>query len=403
MANEEHLALLKQGVEAWNTWRKRNPEEQPDLSGANLRGASLSEANLREANLNLANLSGADLSEADLRKADLSGGDFTGADFSRAYLIRADVVRANLSGADLSGADLIRAHLRKADLSQADLSRANLIEADLSGAELGHAYLNGASLSGAELADANLSGANLTKANLSGANLSGASLNEANLIRADLSGADLVRADLTRSNLIRADLTKANLSEANLSEAQALSTCFMAADLTGACIANWRIDPLTQLQGATCHYVYLKHLRQLGYTERCPSDPDLEFAPGEFVQRFQTASATVDLSFQSGINWKAFFQCFQDLRAEYGKENLAIQTIERKGNTPLMIRLEVGLEVDRPAIEHRAHTLYDKKLQALEAEYRESSQMQDDQMMAYRQKSADMTEIAKLLASILIL
>ncbi len=26
MANPEHLAILKQGVEVWNEWRKRNPK-----------------------------------------------------------------------------------------------------------------------------------------------------------------------------------------------------------------------------------------------------------------------------------------------------------------------------------------------------------------------------------------
>jgi hypothetical protein len=26
MANEEHLAQLKQGVEAWNAWREKHPE-----------------------------------------------------------------------------------------------------------------------------------------------------------------------------------------------------------------------------------------------------------------------------------------------------------------------------------------------------------------------------------------
>ncbi len=67
MANEEHVALLKQGVAAWNSWRAENRDVQPDLSGANF-----SEANLRAANLSGANpsrgeqLGGADLEEANL-------------------------------------------------------------------------------------------------------------------------------------------------------------------------------------------------------------------------------------------------------------------------------------------------------------------------------------------------
>jgi hypothetical protein len=36
MANEEHLARLKQGVEAWNQWRMANLEIQPPLAGAHL-------------------------------------------------------------------------------------------------------------------------------------------------------------------------------------------------------------------------------------------------------------------------------------------------------------------------------------------------------------------------------
>ena len=36
MANPEHLELLKEGVDAWNTWRERNPDVQPDLKGADL-------------------------------------------------------------------------------------------------------------------------------------------------------------------------------------------------------------------------------------------------------------------------------------------------------------------------------------------------------------------------------
>ena len=34
MANEEHLAILKQGVKAWNKWRRENPMIEPDLISA---------------------------------------------------------------------------------------------------------------------------------------------------------------------------------------------------------------------------------------------------------------------------------------------------------------------------------------------------------------------------------
>ncbi len=46
MANPEHLAKLKQGIEAWNEWRKTNPEIVPDLRYAQLEGTDLSEADL---------------------------------------------------------------------------------------------------------------------------------------------------------------------------------------------------------------------------------------------------------------------------------------------------------------------------------------------------------------------
>jgi hypothetical protein len=38
MANDEHVAILKKGVEAWNVWRRGKPDICPDLSGANLHG-----------------------------------------------------------------------------------------------------------------------------------------------------------------------------------------------------------------------------------------------------------------------------------------------------------------------------------------------------------------------------
>jgi hypothetical protein len=38
MANPKHLAIIKQGVEAWNDWRSAQHRVKPDLRGADLSG-----------------------------------------------------------------------------------------------------------------------------------------------------------------------------------------------------------------------------------------------------------------------------------------------------------------------------------------------------------------------------
>ncbi len=126
MANEEHLAILNQGVIAWNEWRSENYDIEPNLRQADLCWVDLSGANFRRATLSNAEFRGADLSGADLFRAKLVEADLYGADLSGAGLIEADLREADLRGADLNAADLSRA-----DLSRADLSRANLEEVTL--------------------------------------------------------------------------------------------------------------------------------------------------------------------------------------------------------------------------------------------------------------------------------
>jgi uncharacterized protein YjbI with pentapeptide repeats len=187
MANEEHIARLKEGVAAWNAWAL-------SLAAADLSGANLSDANLIDANLS----------------------------------------RADLSGADLSGADLSRAALHLANLSRARLSDADLVDAKLSGADLKGADLSRADLFNALLIGANLIGADLVDANLIGANLIDADLNRAHLGDAKLGGADLTRANLIGANLIGANFKQANLSDANLTEAVLAETIFADLDLSSA-------------------------------------------------------------------------------------------------------------------------------------------------------------------------
>ncbi len=186
MADEEHLKILKQGVEQWNKWRLENAIK-PDLGGANLIGANLLRAYLIDAYLSFADLSGANLIDANLSGANLIGTNLSGANLGGAYLSGANLIGAYLSGANLSGANLSFANLGGAYLSGADLSGANLI-----GAKLIRAYLGGA--------------------NLSGANLSGAKLIGGNLIGANLTSADLTDADLSRTSLVETDFTNATIT-----------------------------------------------------------------------------------------------------------------------------------------------------------------------------------------------
>jgi len=212
MANDEHVALLKQGVDVWNQFREENPDiRRPDLFGADLKRAKLTGADLRGADFARANLSGAHLA------AHLSGANLTGAHLGSAKLTGADLRGADLTGADLKDADLREARLGRANLAGANLVRANLTGADLRRACLREAFLFKANLGNTDLIEANLREARANQVDLRGSSLCGADLRGAALVGAvltlaDLTGADLSRADLDGTPLVSADLTGADLT-----------------------------------------------------------------------------------------------------------------------------------------------------------------------------------------------
>jgi uncharacterized protein YjbI with pentapeptide repeats len=192
MANDEHVALLKQGVGTWNAWRNQNSEIYPNfLCQASLTKANLNRASLTTAHLTSEHLISTPLFAADLREAGLKEADLSGADLIQADLKEADLRIATFAGAKLAMANLSGANLREANLDMANLWGADLTGADLSGADLREANLPGANLSGANLYGASLTGANLREANLREANLREASLQVATLVGTDVTGADL--------------------------------------------------------------------------------------------------------------------------------------------------------------------------------------------------------------------
>ena len=334
-----HLAAKNATIDLiWKYWRRRFSDVQLDLR----------KAYLDSTNLNLFDLSKSNLSESCLNDAVL--------------------IKANLSRANLENASMIKANLKEADLSEANLSYANLIGADLRGANLSYANLSGAVLSVSLLRGANLNGSNLVGAILNGANLMEANLQEVNLEGVDLEGASLNNANLVRSNLRNAFLYRTEFLNADLS----------SANLTGACVESWNISSTTILHDIECDYIYLKAERgEHGLTlfERRPSNNNAYFTFGEFAALVKRSIETIDLIFVDGIDWKAFFASFQELRRKYDADEFNVQAIERK-EASFVVRLEVSGTTEKSVIEAAAKELYSEQVKKLEFQYQQQLSLQ---------------------------
>lgn len=243
MANNEHLKILQQGIDAWNSWREANPGIRPDLSWADLSNMSLSGGNFRYANLSWANLSGADLTwiildNADLTKANLTGADLSEANINEASLFRAELINANLT----------RAYLKKSNLESAILQNANLCEANLNGANLSFSYLRQT---------------DLTRASLVGADLRKANFDETILVGADFTKANLFKIEKLNVNFGRAKLNKANFRYANPFQRKlvlSLAALFFILLILGAAYFFWNNffgSLIIAVPGEVKSYVYL--------------------------------------------------------------------------------------------------------------------------------------------------
>ncbi len=421
MANEEKVALLRQGYEVWNAWREKNPDAEIHLSGADL----------RQANLHKSNLSAADLSNADLYKVNLSYSRLDGADLRKASLSYARLDSANLFSSNLSFSLAANAIFRSANLQNSDLSNANLTSAkfheanlqntNLKNANLCYSYLKGsdlscanltsseflfsdlrnvnfcqsnlelAKLSEADLSFANLRSANLVKADLISSKLHHADLSYSNLRQASLQCADFAQADLISSILEGADLGSANLSWANLSSANlqganliavsALGTIFKNALLTGACIADWQIGSSTILQEVECKYIFRAINSRGIFTERRPSNnPEEFFKEGEFNQLFQVSQDTVELILRREVNWSAFASSFGEINTKVfdaSGQELYLKKYEVLGGG--LVRLEVAVPPgsNNQAIHDDLERGYNQQIARLEGEVKARTEMLD--------------------------
>ena len=159
MANPEHLAWLREGIDRWNA-RRQSQTFQPDLESANIskvfgaedrenihstqraqaRGINFSFANLRGSRLINIDFTGANLNMADLSGASLVNSVFTGAGFFETGLRDTKPRSANFNGvtficSELDGAHFVGADLRGAQLWRCSLEGTHLCNADLTGTD----------------------------------------------------------------------------------------------------------------------------------------------------------------------------------------------------------------------------------------------------------------------------
>lgn len=175
MVDSKQLEILRQGVDAWNDWRKAHRDKAIDLS---------------KANLSPANLQGVDLSDANLERASLR----------EAKLLSVELLRASLRGA----------HLQEANLQSGIFSGANLSGANFEGADLAGAFLGGVNLSNANLQEADLRLADLWGTDLRNSNLNYTSLVSTRFVQTQLAGSTFLDAILDDTVFVSVDLSKAN-------------------------------------------------------------------------------------------------------------------------------------------------------------------------------------------------
>ncbi|WP_315786797.1 pentapeptide repeat-containing protein [Fischerella sp. JS2] len=286
--------------------------------------------------------------------------------------------------ADLTNADFTGATLKNTDFRKANLTRTRFYEAK--------------KLDFARVGDTILAKRNILNLLVTG-NGRGKSYFGANLKGANLIGADLKEANLKDSDISQATFQGANLEWANLTLTQAVGTDFSSAQMTGVCVEAWNIESTTNLDNVDCRFIYLLENPKPGTDDRERRPGSGEFQPGEFTKLFEEVFNTVDLIFRNGIDWKAFVAAFKQVQVENEDTELAIQSIENKGDGVVVVKVAVPVDADKEKIHSDFTHNYQLALQAVEEKYKAQLQAKEHEIVIYRQQSAEMTEIVKLLAN----
>ncbi len=234
LSMNDAAALIHQGPDSWNTWRKQNPSARPILDGIeltrlNLSGIDFSSLSLQRAVFSQCDLSHANLTSADLRHAQLKENNFTAAkliavffqmaDLSDSNLTDANILTASTQGARLDGIDFRGHDLQGLDLRSCSLMACNLSGQNLTKADLSHACLDRSKVEGADFSQAILNHTSARGIDFSQVKLESTSFKKADVSNSSFKQSRLNRIDFSQANLSHCDLRGAIIKQLNLTKA----------------------------------------------------------------------------------------------------------------------------------------------------------------------------------------
>ncbi|MGM3304584.1 pentapeptide repeat-containing protein [Anabaena sp. WFMT] len=285
-------------------------------------------------------------------------------------------------GADFTDADFTGATLKNTDFRNANLTRTRFYEAK----KLDLARVDGTILTNRAVIDLLVTG------NGRGKSYAGANLRGANLI-----GADLKEANLKDADIIEATFQGACLEWANLTLSQAVGTNFTNAHMTGACVEAWNIEITTILDNVDCRFVYLLEYPKPGTDDRERRPSSGEFKEGDFTKLFKEVLNTVDFIFRHKLdNGEAFSTALKKVLED---EKTKLKSFDDKGDGIFVFKVAVPEGADKEKIHSDFTQNYQLALAAVEEKYKALLQAKDNEIVIYRQQSADMKEITSLLAN----
>ena len=194
---------------------------------------------------------------------------------------------------------------------------------------------------------------------------------------------------------------------------QVVSTDFTNAHMTGACIEAWNIESSTKLEDVDCDFVYLLENPKPKTDDRERRPSSGKFAPGEFTKLFQEVLHTVDFIFRNRVDWKAFFTAFKKLQVKNKPTELAIQSVENKGDGIVVVKVDVSPDANKEKIHSEFTQNYELALKSIQEKYQahlekyqadlETKEQQlalhQEHLNDYRQRYTKMEEIVSTLAA----